>query len=284
MTFGAHLAAMANLFDGPVADYASYGIVCVDVAAPLQEVARVIAMHGFSGVGVRDGAGPVIGIVTTTDVLAAVELETRADLGRFSILPTSRKAGEVMRTPVRVDDRATLREAARRMVAHHIQRVFVAQRDETVGVLSARDLLRAVVNARVVAPISTVMSAPIKGIGLNESVRTAIGQLVAANVHGLVVVDGDSPVGVFTHFEALRARALPQALLDSSVERVMSYEFVRVDALTPLHRVAARAVAMQLRRVLVTEGKTLRGIATALDLARYIADATHDGAKAADAG
>jgi CBS domain-containing protein len=274
---------MIEIFEGPVAGYASYGIECVDVATPLQEVARILELRGFSGLGVREGAGPVIGIVSTTDVLAAVELETRDDRRRFAIRPAARTAGEVMRTPVRVDEGATLREAARRMSAHRIQRVFVARDDETVGVLSARDLLRAVANARVMAPVSTVMTPSIEMIDLGASVRDAIGRLVESNVHGLVVCDGTAPIGLFTHTEALCARALPQALLDNPVERVMSYEYVVVDAATPLHRVAAQSVAMQLRRVLVTDGHTLCGIATALDLARHIGNSASNGAEPAAA-
>ncbi len=267
---------MMKTFAGAVAAYASYGIVCVDVTAPLNEVARVLEARAFSGVGVRDHEGPVIGIVSTTDVLAAVELETREDPSRFAVRPTARTAGEVMRTPVRVDEDAPLHEAARRMVAHRIQRVFVSRDDHTVGVLSARDLLRAVSNSRVMEPVSSVMNRSIERIDLSETVRAAIAQLVTSNAHGLVVLDGTTPVGLFTHTEALRARALPHALLDNPVERVMSYEFVRVDASTPLHRVASHSIAMQLRRVLVTDGQGLCGIATALDIARYVAESTSE--------
>jgi len=267
---------MMKTFAGAVAAYASYGIVCVDVTAPLNEVARVLEARAFSGVGVRDHDGPIIGIVSTTDVLAAVELETREDPSRFAVRPTARTAGEVMRTPVRVDEDAPLHEAARRLVAHRIQRVFVSRDDHTVGVLSARDLLRAVSNARVTEPVSSVMNRSIERIDLSETVRAAVAQLVASNAHGLVVLDGSTPVGLFTHTEALRARALPHALLDNPVERVMSYEFVRVDASTPLHRVAAHSIAMQLRRVLVTDGQVLCGVATALDLARYVAESMNE--------
>ena len=268
----AHLPRMTETFNAPVSEYASYGITCVDLSTPLHDVAGVLETRGFSAVGVRDGKGVIVGIVSTTDVLAAVELETRDFHQRFSVRPTARTAGEVMRIPVRIDARATLREAARRMVDHKIQRLFVVRNDETIGVLSARDLLRAVAAARVMEPVSTVMTTSIEMIDLGVSIRAAVGRLAESNVHGLVVCDGSAPVGVFTQTEALHTRSLPQPRLENPVERVMSYEYVLVDAATPLHRVASQAVAMQLRRVLVTEAHVFCGIASALDLARHIAN------------
>ena len=98
-------------------------------------------------------------------------------------------------------------------------------------------------------------------------------RLAQANVHGIVVVDGTSPVGVFTHAEALSARKLPPALRESPVEDVMSYETICLDVATPLHRAAAYMVAMNVRRILVVEHRRLVGIVSCLDLVDVLARA-----------
>ena len=108
-------------------------------------------------------------------------------------------------------------------------------------------------------------------VGLGESVRTAIDRLGGCGTHGLVVVDGDAPVGVFTRTEAIEARSLPPELLESPVERVMSYEMIGLPQDTPLRRAAGHACVLHLRRVLALDGRRLCGIATGLDFCRYVA-------------
>jgi CBS domain-containing protein len=99
----------------------------------------------------------------------------------------------------------------------------------------------------------------------------ATGQLARAHVHGLVVQDGDRPVGLFTHREALsafRQAALPRAV---PVEELMSYAVIRLEEDTPVHRAAAYALAMDVRRILVMSGDRVAGIVSALDLISTLA-------------
>jgi CBS domain-containing protein len=257
--------------DTPVAQLATFSLVTVPRTAPLHEVARVLEQAHVSGVGVTDDAGDVVGVVSTRDLLAAVELETRPD-GQHPIRPTARLAEEAMSRPVvAIDESRSARDAARLMVDHRIQRLFVVRAGKAAGVLSARDLLRIARDGRVQTPVGEVMTESVDTLDIGVPVRDAIARLAESNVHGLVVVDRRAPVGVFTHTEAIRARKLPHELLGNPVERVMSYEFVAVDVSTPLYRVAGQAIALGLRRVLVTENGVLCGIATGFDLVRHLA-------------
>jgi CBS domain-containing protein len=110
----------------------------------------------------------------------------------------------------------------------------------------------------------------VETIGLGEPIDAAIAQLTAANVRGLVVVDGDRAVGVFTQIEAIKARALSAELRKTAVEQVMSYETLCLDVSTPLYRAAGHAIQMRVRRILAVEQRRFRGIVTGFDLVRVM--------------
>ena len=102
------------------------------------------------------------------------------------------------------------------------------------------------------------MTTPAETIDEGETIRMAIHRLADTNVRGLVVVDGTWPIGVFTHAEAIQARALPPTFLDTPVEGVMSYETICLDVGTPLYRVAGHAIQMRVRRILAVHARELR--------------------------
>jgi CBS domain-containing protein len=84
-------------------------------------------------------------------------------------------------------------------------------------------------------------------------------------VSGLAVLDDGWPVGVFTQEEALEARDQPR---DTPVETAMNPAMLALEAETPLHRAAAQAEALRVRRIIVVRGTRLEGILSGLDFAR----------------
>ncbi len=109
-------------------------------------------------------------------------------------------------------------------------------------------------------------------VDLGQTIDAAIEQLAASGVRGLVVMDGRSPVGVFTQLEAIKARGLPAEQRRMPVEEVMSYETICLDVATPLYRVAGYMLQMRVRRVLAVEHRRLAGILSSFDLLSAVAD------------
>jgi CBS domain-containing protein len=223
--------------------------------APLADVAAVLESRDISAVPIVQGQA-LVGILSTTDLVAAVARGSGGAVAR-----------DVMRAPVVTaspDD--SLDEAARRLVAARVHRLVVVEDERVVGILSARDVLEEVKARKVMDPIGALMTTPVESIEIGDTVDDAIEALARANVHGLVVVDGMAPVGVFTHAEALAAARLPPALRAVPVEDVMSYETVCLDVATPIYRAAAYAASMNVRRILVVEHRRLAGIISTVDL------------------
>jgi CBS domain-containing protein len=224
----------------------------------LTALVAVLRLRGVSAVPIVHG-GDLVGIVSTTDILR---------------VKGGARAKDVMSTPVlTVQGDEPLDAAARRLAAGRVHRLVVVDRGRVAGILSARDVLEEVRSRKVTEPVGRVMTAPVETIDIGCSIENAVTRLARANVHGLVVVDGAAPVGVFTHAEALAARRLAPRLLDGPVEDVMSYETICLDAATPIYRAAAYAIAMDVRRILVTEHRRLVGIVSSVDLVDVLARA-----------
>ena len=87
-------------------------------------------------------------------------------------------------------------------------------------------------------------------------------------MRGVVVLEEEWPVGVFTQSEALAAAHLDPS---TPVEEVMSCALLCLPIGMPIHRAAAFAVETRARRVLAVEARDLRGILSGLDMARVVA-------------
>jgi CBS domain-containing protein len=171
-----------------------------------------------------------------------------------------------------IDEEEPLWRAARKMLECHIHRLVVTKDGAPVGIIATRDMMAVVRDARVERKLADVVTRTVETIDVDASIDRAVAALAESNVRGLVVVDGDWPVGVFTRLEAIYAQSLPPGLRGQAVEHIMSYETICFDQSTPLYRVAGHAVAMAARRILAVEDRKLVGVATGFDLARVVAD------------
>lgn len=255
-----------------VRDHMTTSVISVGEDASLDDVLATLRTRDISSVLVTDATGAARGVVSMTDLHRVSKFEDGHGAGPLRILPPSLKAGDVMRHPVlQIDESATVGEAAATLVMHHVHRIFVKKGETITGVFSTRDAMRVVLYLHDETPIRDVMTKDVVTIELGDTIDEALARLDETNVRGVVVVDGTVPVGVFTQLEAIRARALPAPLRKNSVEEVMSYETICLDVDTPLYRAAGHGIAMQVRRLLVVERRSLAGILSGYDLARTLA-------------
>jgi predicted transcriptional regulator len=263
------MESMGSLFSTPIQEYMSATLIAVRPTTKLDEVLHTLEQRDISCVAVTDDHDALLGILSMTDLLRDAVIELGAPGERRRVTPSARTAGDIMQTNVvAIDEERPVREAAELMVSNRIHRVVVRRKGRAVGVCSTRDVARAVLFYHVEAPISVVMTKPVETIDVGDTIDTAIARLGDKQVHGLVVVDNENPVGVFTQAEAIAARALPVPLRAQAVERVMSYETICLDVSTPLHRAAGHAIAMRVRRILAVHGRRLQGIVSGFDLVR----------------
>jgi CBS domain-containing protein len=241
-----------------VEDQMSTPPIVVDANAGAFEIARVLEQRSISAVPVVE-RDRLVGLVSITDLLAAGSGSTA-------------RAGELMSAPAIVaHGREDLETVAWRMMAARVHRVVVTEHDKAVGILSSHDILEEVACRPFEAPIRTVMSTPVESIGIGEPIDGAVARLVSSNVHGLLVVDGLAPVGLFTQREALTALRLPPAFRARPVEEVMSHRLLFLDPQTKIRRAATYCAVMNARRIVVRDGQYTVGIVTSMDLVQALA-------------
>jgi len=261
-------------WSAPVREFMSHDLVSARLETPLVDVERILDRNDISALPVLDEEGTLRGIVSSKDLLRVGRLEMTNPETCTCLLPPSPKAADLMRTAVlTIDERASIGSAGSEMVRHRVHRLVVLREGRPCAVVSTRDAMRAIVQARTAVPLSDVMTREVESIDIGMPVDEAIMRLDDADVRGLVVVDGTWPVGVLTHCEAMHALALPPSMRKTPVERVMSYELVCLKVSTPLYRAANHARELRVRRILVIDDRAMVGIAAGFDILRVMAAA-----------
>ena len=253
---------MSN-FQTPIADFMTSPVHTVEIGASLVEVNEVLSREQISALPVVDSDKSVKGLVSRTDLLHAMVFE---DDGAYRL--PERSVEEVMQSPaITVSPDQPLTAAAKAMLSNHVHRAVVTKDDVLAGVISTRDLMSAVAQARVKTPVSEFGSRSIVKVNATDSVALAVERLDLSNKHGIVVVDGEFSVGTFDQACALEARGLEP---NATVDQAMNVRFLVLPPRMPLGRAAAQAMSLHVRRILLEDERGVFGIVSGLDFARAL--------------
>lgn len=130
-----------------VADLMQRNVKTVGSDASVADAIVSLADAHISGMPVVDGTGKVVGVLSTTDVLAA-EAEAEDPAAR-QILFENTAVREIMTPrPFAITPGEDIREAARQMLYADVHRLFVAEGDKVVGIISTTDIVRAVATGK----------------------------------------------------------------------------------------------------------------------------------------
>lgn len=261
-------------FDMPVNRYMKAPVHTVHVNSTLSSTYKRLRDLAISSLAVIDDAAQLIGVISRSDLLRIGRHETEEQVANQGHQDASarllhfpeRSLGDLMtRDVLRVGPDDTVAEACQHMLRRQVHRVFVTSEGKIVGVLSTRDVMQVVRDLRLETSVEDLMSRPVFTIAATESVSLAATRLEQARITGLVVVDDDWPVGLFTQLEALRSRDLPG---ETRVEDAMNPAFVCMPMGTRVFRAAEQAVAMNVRRIIVSQQRDMAGIVSGLDFVR----------------
>lgn len=115
--------------------------------------------------------------------------------------------------------------------------------------------------------ISEVMTRDVRDVHPGDSLKTAAAKMAEIDVGSLPVTEGDRLVGVITDRD-ITVRAVAKGLpCDAEVARAMSSGVVTCAADTPVEEAAHLMSEKQIRRLYVTEGDRLAGVASLGDMA-----------------
>jgi len=253
---------MAN-FEMPVTEYVTSPVETIRVGESLVAANALFSEQGVSALAVVNDVGVLKGVVSRTDILHSAVYAA----GETFRVP-DRPVEEIMQSPaLQVSLDARLSEAAQLMLKNHVHRIFVTSDGKPVGVVSTRDLMRAVREKRLKLPISEIASGSVVKVKADDPIALAVDRLEVSNKHGLVVVEGDFPVGIFDQACALESRRLPPS---TAVENAMNVRILILPQGIGIGRAAEQAIGMNVRRILIENDRGVMGIVGGLDFARVI--------------
>lgn len=264
---------MQTHLETPVRESMSKPAMVVAPTDSLAEAYQRLLDSGISSLAVVEG-GTLVGVVSRTDLLRAgrrsnTTVRHSGDARHVILEFPKNSVGEIMTRDVfTVTGDTSIASASKSMSENHVHRVFVQDGTSLLGVFSTLDIIRALKDQPAKEPISEFMTAPITVVDVEQTVAAAVDKLETSRVTGLIVVENEWPVGVFTQVEALAARELAEGTL---VEEAMDPALICMPVSTRMHRAAQQALRMRVRRIVASENRHMRGILSGLDFAKYAA-------------
>jgi CBS domain-containing protein len=126
-----------------IADIMQTTVRAVTGDMPVSEIIIQLADAQVSGLPVIDSRNRVLGVVSSTDLIAA-QAETRSAEEREILLEQTSVQDLMTRRPLMIESTAEIQEAARHMLYAEVRRLFVEEEGALAGVVSQTDIVRAV--------------------------------------------------------------------------------------------------------------------------------------------
>ena len=115
--------------------------------APVSEAIVALSDGHVSGLPVLNEHHQLVGIISTTDILAA-EAES-GDSEALARVATHTRVGDIMtRKPKTIGPESDIRLAAQEMLYLEVHRLMVVEGTDLVGIISQSDIVRAVANGQ----------------------------------------------------------------------------------------------------------------------------------------
>ena len=130
-----------------VADIMQTAVRTVSSDTPVSEVVVSLADAQVSGLPVVDTRGRVVGVVSSTDLIAA-QAEAQSAQERHILLEQTSVRDLMTPRPLMIGPTAEVKEA-RHMLYAEVRRLFVEDEGALVGVISQTDIVRAVATGKI---------------------------------------------------------------------------------------------------------------------------------------
>jgi len=122
--------------------------------------------------------------------------------------------------------------------------------------------------------VKDLMTKNVVTVDVNKTVVEAAVVMSEKDIGDLVVMDGDTPVGIVTERDFVRRVLAEGKSVASKVSEVMTSPLKVIDPDAPIKEAARRMVNSEIRRLPVIKANKLVGIITATDFARLLSRKT----------
>jgi signal-transduction protein with cAMP-binding, CBS, and nucleotidyltransferase domain len=213
------------------------------------------------------------GIVTETDLI-------RKGLAK-GMDPSLALVDQIMTSPLLtiMPDRPML-DASHLMETNHVRYLCVSDKDEIVGIISVRDLVRYFVDSEggpirdldnVYRPLSVLMRTTMETIASERTVQEAAQTMAAKRIGSLLILERGDMVGIVTETDVVRkvlAARLPAS--STPVGAVMNYPLIQIDINHTVRNASRLMAEKRIRHLAVTEENKIVGLLSVRDLVKMV--------------
>ena len=227
-------------FELPVTSWMVSPVYTIAESARLAMAARLFDEFGVSALPVLDASSRLTGVISKGDLIRAGRLRSSGTRGEPLLWLPDKTVVEFMLTSVPVvRPQLPLWACAARMVDQASPRLYVTEDGPLEGVVSTREMVRAVSRSNVTTPIAE-LGIPSASIAASAPLSVAHAQMAAPSAQCLIVHNADGvPVGVFSRAEA---RASIEASPEDSVNMWMDARVISFSGKTPTREAAEKAL------------------------------------------
>ena len=213
------------------------------------------------------------GIVTETDLIRKVLAK--------GIDPSLTMVDQIMTSPLLTitPDRPML-DASHLMETNHVRYLCVSDKDEIVGIISMRDLVRYFVDSEggpirdldnVYRPLGVLMRTTMETIASERMVLEAAQTMAEKRIGSLLVLEAGEMVGIVTETDVVRkviAARLPAS--STRVGAVMNYPLIQIDVNRTVRDASSLMAEERIRHLAVTEDDKVVGLLSVRDLVKMV--------------
>ncbi|MFC1604383.1 CBS domain-containing protein [Planctomycetota bacterium] len=248
-----------------VGDIMSRDVAAVSPGSTVVSAAKIMSSNNISCLIVSND-GCLSGIVTETDMLK----KAVANGHDFSKM----KVEQIMSSPVRsAPSNLSVMEAGKIMEDENIRRLVVLEDERPVGIVTQSDMVRVLASYTLSKEVSEVMTSDVAIIASSENVSVAAELMASQDISCLVAMDNDDVAGIFTERDLLkRIVAVKRDPAQTSLKDVMSTPVVTVPSDYSVLSARRLLEKVGIRRLVVVDDETLRGVITQTDILKAIKD------------
>jgi CBS domain-containing protein len=222
-----------------------------------------------------------VGIITERDLLRVVvdhEIDFEKDWLAGGVTIKEEKVEAVMSYPlITISIKASIKEAAQRMIENRIRRLPVREHGKVVGILTAADLIRCLPESlESMQPwfeVDYFMRKHVITTDEETSVEGVAKIMGEKSIGSVVITRNEEPIGIFTERDLLTKFLAEDKSLKIAVGKACSSPLITAPLSSSIHDAAAIMTTKHIKSLPITEGKKLIGILSARDLVEAYARA-----------
>ena len=186
-----------NLYETRLKTVMKGPVIAVSEEAEISEVANLMVINDLRRLVVVDDERNIVGIITQADIVKNLKIE--------SFISFREVEQSMRRKVISVGEKDPLPKAIEFMAKNHISCVPVIEDNRPVGIITERDVTKAILMNRVLDNVKEVMTKPVLTVNGDVNLFDATRLMEDNKLRHLVVVDqGGNMIGIVTLSDIIR--------------------------------------------------------------------------------